>query len=569
MNNLCFIKKLWKYIQPYRLRFLLSYLVLVVETISMHCMPLLIGDVVAAAVYQTDIYLFLKSAFLFAGVFCVQQGASFLQLQLWQRLNNQFVYDIRVACFEKVLRLRADKLTEINSGDVIRTIQGDAMDFHHIIQKNIMRSVNAILGTIFAVIMVVMIRFELALVIILMVPFAVFISHRMNIKIRNIAKESRTWEGRVYAWIWECFKGIQEIKLFAAEKNMVSSFQDQNEKLVEINYRQERQKALFEQIISIVFFMSTIIFYVVSAFFVAKQAMDIAGYVSVASFYALISKNVQRVFRDTVQYQGRKVAIERVFDLLETEYEDNAGLKELVVTQGEMEFKNVSFSYGNNNAVLSEFSAKMDSGTQVGVVGASGVGKSTLGALLTKFYAPQEGQIIVDGQDLSQCSYSSVRKSIGIVNQEAITFDGSIKYNVCFDEDADDSKVWKALEEAYLADDIRRIPGDIHASLGQDGVDLSGGQKQRLAVARMIYRNPQIVILDEATSALDVETEKAVQKALDKLAEGKTSLVISHRINSIIHSDIIWIIKEGVLLAKGTYEDLSAKNESFKELFNL
>ena len=568
MTNIEFIRKLWIYIRNYRLRFLLSYSVLVIELISSHIMPLLIGNVVSASVYQADMGLFLIYSTLFAIVFFIQQGASFLQLQLWQKLNNKFVYEIRVKCYERVLRLKANKLTNINTGDIIRTINGDTVDFHHIIQKNIMRSFNAIIGTIFSIVMVMIIKIELAIVIVIVVPVAVVLSHKMNIMIKNLARESRRWEGKLNAWIWECLCGIQEIKLFAAEKNFVKVFSKQNDISIGISYRQEKQRFVYEQIISSVFFVSQIIFYVVSAIFVANQNMNIADYVKVASYYTLISSNLQRIFRDSVQYQSRKVSIEQVFELLDTDYENDSGLEELSVTEGIIEFKNISFSYGENGFVLKDFNGKVGAGKQIGIVGSSGEGKSTLGYILNRFNLPQKGKIFIDGQDLSRCKYSSVRKNIGIVSQEVVIFEGTIKYNICFDNDVEDKDIWSVLEKAYLAEDIRMLPDGIYTLIGQNGVDLSGGQRQRLVIARMLYRNPRIIVLDEATSALDVRTESIVQNAIDKLMEGKTSLIISHRVNSIINTDEIWIIKNGVRLLKGAFKELSNNNE-FKELFKI
>lgn len=304
-----------------------------------------------------------------------------------------------------------------------------------------------------------------------------------------------------------------------------------------------------------------------SAFFVVNKSINIAQYISIAAYYNLISGNLQMILLGNAQLQSRRTSVERVFALLEKDIEDERGLKPVEISSGRIEFDNVSFAYNEDVNILKNITCDIGSGEKFAIVGESGVGKSTLVHLLIKFFIPDEGKIKIDGQGISACTYSSIRKNIGIVSQETTIFDATIKDNICFDKSAPDELIWSVLEKAYLKSEVETLPDGIYTMLGKDGVNLSGGQSQRLAIARMIYKNPKIIILDEATSALDEDSEKVVQNALDELTIGRTSIVESHRLNSIINADRILVLIDGAMSECGTFHDLIIKNETFKGLF--
>lgn len=239
----------------------------------------------------------------------------------------------------------------------------------------------------------------------------------------------------------------------------------------------------------------------------------------------------------------------------------------LTVTQGEIEFAGVSFSYKKKQCVLQHITYKVLPGKHIGIVGASGVGKSTLAHLMVKFYEPDSGFIMIDGQDIGRCTCRAVRENIGIVSQETVLFNTTIKENICLGRAAGDEVIWDILDQVSLKEDIEKLPYGIYTYLGKDGLSLSGGQSQRISIARTIFRNPRIVILDEATSALDETSETIVQQALDRLTEGRTSFIISHRPGSIVNADDILILRDGYLEAHGTFEELMGNNRTFRKLF--
>lgn len=567
MDRLMFFKRVWSIAKQYKWQFALSYIILLMELAFHQALPVFLGDIVDAAVYKSDMMLFLQFASIYAAVFIGSVTCGFIQLQFWQRLNNKYVYGLRVRCYEKILRLKADTLTGVNTGDMIQTINGDTMEFHHIMQRYAMRIVNAGIGTVVSLVIVALLKWEIALIIAVLIPTSILLTEQIKKKTKEISKEIREKQGQYNSWLMEIFKGIIEIKLFAAEDNVQHKFVDKNADLIKSGVKSEKVNFASDKIIGLIYFIAQLVFYVVSALFVANGSINVAEYITIAAYYTLVSNNFQRILRDNMAFQARQVAIERVFKLLDEEYEDNTSLSPLTVSQGKISVDEVSFAYQSGVDVLENFTYTVVPGKRIGIVGASGVGKSTLAYMMIKFFTPPKGKIKIDGQDLSACTYNSVRENIGLVGQETVIFDATVKDNICFGANVTDDEIWNVLEKAYLKDEIERLPNGIHTMLGKDGHNLSGGQNQRLAIARILLKNPKIVILDEATSALDEASERVVQKALDELTAGRTSIIISHRLNSILYADEIMVLKEGKVVATGTCGELLRNDASFNELF--
>ena len=217
----------------------------------------------------------------------------------------------------------------------------------------------------------------------------------------------------------------------------------------------------------------------------ATGSINVAEYITIAAYYNLISGNFQRILRDNMAFQARQVAIERVFKLLDEAWEDNTGLSPLLVSEGQIEIKNLSFSYEKDFDILKNITYTIAPGKRIGIVGESGVGKSTLAHLMIRFFEPRNGLIKIDGQALDNCTYSSVRDMIGLVGQETVIFDASVKDNICFGADVPDNIIWNVIEKSYLREEIEKLPNGLHTMLGKDGHSLSGGQNQRLAIARV------------------------------------------------------------------------------------
>lgn len=567
MKDSILLKRIWQFAKPYKWAFLFSYLALLGELIFYQITPLFLEDVINFAVYDSDLHRFLYATLCYALVFLGYAAGGFTQLMLWQRVHNRYIYDIRVVCYQKLLRTKPKVLSNIRTGDAIHTINNDTADLHHIIQRVGMRSFNAAIGTVVSLSIVVFMKWEIALLMAVIIPISLFLSKRVETKMKKTSDELRTKQGKYSAWLLEILKGIYQIKLFVAEKTVLKLFANKNKDIIDSSVKQDILQFKATYLNDAIYFVTKIIFYIICAFFVANRSINIGQYVAIATYFSMVSYSIKRVLRGKVDYQRKKTSVERVFKLLDAEEENAEDLEALDVQGGSIDIKNLSFFYDEKKDVLKNINLHIEAGTKVGVVGVSGVGKSTLANLLLRFYEPKTGEILIDGQKLTECTYTSIRQAVGIVNQENIIFDITVRDNITFGSTATDEELWAILEKVSLKDEIKKLPDGLDTVLGKKNMSLSGGQNQRLCIARLMFRNPKIIILDEATSALDIESERIVQSALDALSENRTSIVISHRYGALLHTDKILVLHEGEQVGYDHYDKLMRENKYFAEMF--
>jgi len=567
MNEIVCLKKVWKYAKKYKYLFLISYIVLLIELFFSQLQPKVLETLIDAAIYKTDFKIFINTSIIYMVVFGCRQSCDFIQLQFWQRIHNKYVYTLKKLCIDRLVWFKASVLTNCKTGDLLHTINDDVAEFHHIIQRCAMRVVNAGIGSIVSLVIVASMSWQIGLLIAIIIPVSIVLIDKLKKQMKIISREVRDEKGKVSSWLFEILRGISEIKLFAVESSISEQYNRKNINLYELGYKQNLVQAQSEQMISGIYFFSEIVFYIIAALFIINDTINIAEYIAISAYYKLISDNFSRILRENITFQSRIVSIERVFSILEQDIEGENGLDELTISNGDIEIKNISFSYDDGKKVFDDLSVHITPGKHIGIVGESGIGKSTLTYLLLKFYSSDKGKIYIDGQDLSKCKCSYVRNNIGIVNQENIIFDGTIKYNICLDSEASDEEIWKLLDSVYLKKEVSQLQDGIYSKLGENGIELSGGQKQRIAIARAMYKNSSFLIFDESTSALDKKSEEIVLQAMEHLMAGKTSLIISHRLSNLEKCDEILVLKEGKIAERGTLNELKELKGEFYSLF--
>ena len=432
--------------------------------------------------------------------------------------------------------------------------------------ENIVICTLTILG---ALIVLFTIRWELALALAVILPLCLWftLSQRLRMKRANVEVKRKTAD--IYAAIESSISGIRTAKAFANEHVEHEKFEGANALFRGAKVEYYKSMGLF---MSGMEFTTGIMQVVVVAFgglLIMQGKMDFVTLITFSLYVSTFVTPVRKLAQFSEQYMQGAAGFERFLEIMRTEPEiqDSPDARELGEVEGRVEYRDVSFSYSNGVPVLSHIDLEVEPGQCLAVVGPSGGGKTTLCQLLPRLYDVTGGAVLVDGHDVRELTQASLRRSIGMLQQDVFLFAGTIRENIRYGRgDATDEEVVAAAVRAEIHDEIMALPDGYDSYIGERGVMLSGGQKQRVSIARIFLKNPKILILDEATSALDTVTEQRIQASLDALCEGRTSIIIAHRLSTIRHADRIAVIEGERIAEAGSHEELMKKNGVYASL---
>lgn len=412
----------------------------------------------------------------------------------------------------------------------------------------------------------------LTVIIFAILPLMLICTRFFNKRMRSAFKDSRTQTGELNAAVEDSLLGVRVVKSFAGEELEQEKFKKGNLLFTAIRKRAYFAMAGFHGTTRLFDGIMYIAVVMVGGLFLIGGGITIADYTAYLLYVSTLLTSVRRIVEFSEQFQRGITGIERFVEIMDqpVEITDAPDAKVLENVKGDIEFQNVSFSYGEENEdTLSHLDLHIRAGENVALVGPSGGGKTTLCNLIPRFYEIYEGEIRIDGGDIRGYTTESLRRNIGVVQQDVYLFSGTVRENILYGQpQASEQEMIEAARLAGAHDFIMNLPEGYDTYVGERGLKLSGGQKQRISIARVFLKNPPILILDEATSALDNESERLVQRSLERLAQGRTTLTIAHRLSTIKNADRILVLTDEGIAEQGTHEELLQKGGIYSDLYN-
>ena len=512
-----------------------------------------------------NILLLLLILYIVSSIFSYVQG--FIMSGITQKLT----YNFRKQISEKIKRLPMSYFDKKTHGEILSVITNDVDTLSHSLNQTSTQLITSIVSIIGILIMMLSISFVMTLIALLILPLSSIIVMFIVKKSQVHFKNQQEYLGEVNGKIEEMLSGHTVIKVFNAEEKKINEFESDNDKLYESAWKSQFLSGLMHPIMGFVGNIGYVLVAIVGGYQTILGKISVGDIQSFIQYTRQFTNPISQLAQVSNMIQSMVAAAERVFEFLD-EVEEVSNIKKPVSTKkilGNVEFKNVKFGYNEDNIIINDFSAKIKQGQKIAIVGPTGAGKTTIVKLLMRFYDINDGQILIDDNDIKKFNRQNLRKCFGMVLQDTWLFNGTIMDNLRYGKlDASDDEVIEAAKAAHVHHFIQTLPDSYNMEINEETSNISQGQKQLLTIARAILADPKILILDEATSSVDTRTEILIQKAMDKLMEGRTSFIIAHRLSTIKDADLILVMNNGDIVETGNHKQLLKKNGFYAKLYN-
>ena len=507
-------------------------------------------------------------------IFLIKNISLYTSQVILSFVQNKMIGDIRKKLFSHIQNLPFSFFDKNKTGEFTSIIINDANVMRQAFLQTLQSLIVEPLNIIIFFVLLFIISPKLLFISLIAIPTSTIFIVKLGKSLRRKAKRVSLQTAEIISILHEKFSGIRIIKAFAMEKFEIINFKNQNSKLVSLNYHQSRLSSLNTPINDLigVFIGTILLWYGGNEVLSGSSQLNRDDFLKFVLLLFASLQHIRKLGGVNASIQSAIASGNRVFKILDSTSTIENIQNPIKITEfkQEIQFNNVSFSYeGVDRKILKTINTKICKGEIVAIVGASGSGKSTFIDMIPRFYDVTNGEINIDGVNIKNININSLRSLIGIVTQDTILFNDTISNNIAYGQENDNKKIHDAAKAANALEFIEELPNSFNTIIGEKGILLSGGQKQRLAIARAIYKNPEILIFDEATSSLDSESERKVQIAIDNLVKDRTVIVIAHRLSTIMNATKIIVIDNGEIIETGTHNSLIKNNGKYKELNDL
>lgn len=570
------LKKLFSYYKPYKGMFFADMFFAILGAAVTLVIPLIVRYITNEVVYY-EMDRAARTIWMLGGfmvlLVAIEFGCNYFMMYYGHVMGTKMEANMRKDIFGHYQKLSFTFFDNRKVGELLSRVTSDLFDITELLHHGPEDVVISVIKLVGAFIVLINIDVQLTIVTFIFIPVMSIFAGYFIKKMKRAFKENRKRIGDINSQIEDSLAGIRVVKSFANEEVELEKFQQGNKRFLESKRLTYKYMAGFHSGLGAMTTLVTVFVILSGVSFLTKGAIVVTDLITFLLYINNFVEPMKKLMNFSETFQNGYAGFERFMEIMDiepdiTDAEDAISVENV---KGDVAFENVSFHYeSNNEEVLNHVSLDVKAGEYMALVGASGVGKTTLCSLIPRFYEVSDGSIKIDGIDIRKIKLQDLRTQIGIVQQDVYLFGGSILENIRYGKpDATDEEVILAAKRANAHDFIMSFPEGYETDIGQRGVKLSGGQKQRLSIARVFLKNPPILIFDEATSALDNESEKVVQESMEELAKNRTTFVIAHRLSTIRNAERILVLTENGIEEEGTHEELMKKEGAYKALYQL
>jgi len=504
-------------------------------------------------------------------LYAVSAAFSFIQGYIMTGISQKMTYRLRKEISEKINRMPMNYFDKMTHGEILSRITNDIDTLGQSLNQSATQVITSVTTIIGVLVMMLSISPLMTLIALLILPISMGLISLIVKKSQKYFKSQQEYLGHINGQVEEVYGGHNIVKVFNKEGDVIQTFDDTNEILYQSAWKSQFLSGMMMPVMQFVGNLGYVGVSILGGYLAIKKTIEVGDIQSFIQYVRSFTQPIQQVAQVANMLQSTAAASERVFAFLEEQEEDQTVPEPVSVDglEGRVEFDHVHFGYNPDHTIINDFSAKVEPGQKIAIVGPTGAGKTTMVKLLMRFYDVNSGSIKVDGHDIRDFNRSELRQMFGMVLQDTWLFKGSIEDNIRYGRlDASHEEVVEAAKAAHVHRFVQTLPSGYDMELNEEASNVSQGQKQLLTIARAILADPKILILDEATSSVDTRTEVRIQKAMDNLMKGRTSFIIAHRLSTIRDADMILVMKDGDIIEQGNHEELLAQNGFYAELYN-